>query len=426
MSGAARPAGPLKVGILLEGFAGLAGAADFIVSLADAMQRTKGGNQLVAIYRLPASPWTVRGLASWSLRSLRALLRRQPSPTLVEKTDVQATASRLQRAGLPELQLLVIPGGEQALLTLCRDHGIDAVLPLTAALSAAFPVPWIGYIFDFQHRALTRYFSARERRRRDRLFGALLARASVVIANAQAVLADARRFAGHFPAELIALPFSAAPSAAWFDTDPAATQQKYGVGRRYFMISNQFWIHKRHDLAFRAFALLTAEHPDVELVCTGATEDWRSPGYFQTLMKFVNAKGLSRRIHILGLIDKLDQIALMRGTIAVIQPTEFEGGPGGGAVFDAVSLGVPTVVSDIPVNCEIARYVTRYFRADDGGSLLEQMRAVLGDPAPALTPADLLAAGLHRRESMGRALWQATERAIERTEDRLGKKVTAP
>ncbi|MGH6785377.1 MAG: glycosyltransferase [Novosphingobium sp.] len=415
MSAGARP---LKAAIALDGFAGLAGAEDFVVSLADAMERTRGINSLVAIYRRPGSQFNPRRLVAWAIRSIRAVAQGRAVPALTERVDIAAAVERMRRGGLPDLEVLICGPREAALRALCRRHEIDALIPLTAAPSARFPIPWVGYIFDFQHRALPGYFPLRERRRRDRMFGALLAKAPTVIVNACNVRDDASKFLGPFPAEPVVMPFSACPRPDWFERDVATVRARWNIGPRYFMISNQFWIHKRHDLALRAFSVLAAERPEPELVCTGAIDDWRAPDYFSSLQRFIAEAGLDRRVHILGLIDKRDQIALMRGAVAVIQPTEFEGGPGGGAVFDAVSLGVPTVVSDIAVNREISNYITRYFAPGDQVALAAAMRAVLDLPTGRLDPADLLAAGAARREAMGRALWYAVDRAMEVTRAR--------
>ena len=92
---------------------------------------------------------------------------------------------------------------------------------------------------------------------------------------------------------------------------------------------------------------------DVHLVCTGATDDNRFPDYFSMFTDEVEKLGLKDQVHILGHIPKQDQLALLNGSLAVVQPTLYEGGPGGGSVYDAMSYGIPTIVSDIPINREI-------------------------------------------------------------------------
>ena len=59
-----------------------------------------------------------------------------------------------------------------------------------------------------------------------------------------------------------------------------------------------------------------------------------------------------------------------------MQPTLFEGGPGGGSVYDAIALGVPSIVSDIPINREIVSKFTdvQFFKPKDSKSLSELMR----------------------------------------------------
>ena len=68
-----------------------------------------------------------------------------------------------------------------------------------------------------------------------------------------------------------------------------------------------------------------------------------------------------QNIHFLGYIPKPDQIAIMRNAIGLIQPTLFEGGPGGGAVYNALCLGITCLISDIKVNREITGYDNVYF-----------------------------------------------------------------
>jgi glycosyltransferase involved in cell wall biosynthesis len=403
---------PHKVGILVDGFANYAGTADFIIAVTDAMERTKVERELVLVSQAPPAWYTPRQFARWLKRSAEALRSRKLPPSLFEFRDPTAMVRALESAGLPRMPLIVAGCGDKALTLVCAQEGIEALIPSIRSFASGFPVPWVGYIYDFQHRALPDNFSAREIRSRDHYFAEMLKNAPVVICNALAVKRDAERFVERIEAEMIALPFSAMPPPAWFDTDPAKVRLKYGIGARYFIISNQFWIHKRHDLAFAAFAELAKQDLQIELVCSGSTEDWRAPGHLARLMQILEVAGVQGRVHILGMVGKSEQIALMRGSVAVIQPTSFEGGPGGGSVFDAVALGVPTLVSDIPVNREIEEFVTLFFELGDPATLLDGMRAIL-DRQPLLADRDtLLATGMARREAMGRALWYAADRAF--------------
>lgn len=402
-----------KVGLVINEFANLAGAADFLISVADAMARTAGDREILLIYSRPPARWLPSGLCRLARHAAKAVLQRRGPVILPADPDPSALAQRLVASGLPELQLHVAPYGAAALDRVCRTERIDVLMPLGSAPSPSLRVPWVGYIFDMQHRFYPAFFTSRMRRARDRQFTTVLRQASTVVVNARQVEADARAFYSPFGATIFPLPFSAAPDPRWYNRDVREVRRCYGIGKRYFLISNQFWVHKRHDVAFDAFAGLAAQHGEVELVCTGATEDFRDPDYFGRLTAAIRNAGLEHRIHILGLIPKLDQIALMRGCLAVVQPTAFEGGPGGGSVFDAVALGVRSIVSDIPVNREIEGLVTAYFPLNDAAALTDAMEAVLA--APPAAPADqhvMMAAGTRRRLAMGEVLWAAADHAM--------------
>ena len=400
-------AGPQRIGVLADDFAQLAGATDFIVSYVDALLRAAEGRDVVLVYR------TAPPVLSWrsAARRVRALLTGRP---LAQVPDWRALHERLVDAGLPELRVLTVPRDEASLVRLCWREGIDVIGPFTNPPFGRMPLPWLGYLFDMQHRHLPQFFTPEAIAARDSLFRRMLEKADAVVVYAADVKRDCAESFPGLEQRVVALPFSAAPKAEWLDTDPAAVRRAYGVGERYFIVSNQFWLHKRHEVAIEAFAEVAAEEPGLELVLTGATDDPRAPTRLADIEALIARLGMTGRVHMLGLVPKLDQIALLRGALAVVQPTAFEGGPGGGAVFDAVALGVPSLVSAIPVNREIEDYVTRYFPLDDVPALAAAMRAVLREPPRAQPdPQALIKEGATRRTAMGRAIWQAAALAMD-------------
>jgi glycosyltransferase involved in cell wall biosynthesis len=195
----------------------------------------------------------------------------------------------------------------------------------------------------------------------------------------------------------------------WLNDPPSKTKSRYRLPERYFLVSNQFWAHKSHGTAFEALANLDSEHADVSIVCTGSTTDYRQPNYFLGLQRRIADLGLRQRILILGRIPKHDQIQIMRGAVAVVQPTLFEGGPGGGASYDAVSTGTPLILSDIPINREVEddEGRVRFFGAGCADQLAEQMRRVLRHrPEPPPTQ-ELLRRSEQRAERLGTRLLEA-------------------
>lgn len=297
-----------------------------------------------------------------------------------------------------------IDTGTGALRQATKKYQLDVLLPSISPLKNQ-TVPWIGYLHDYQHAYHPEFFTSQEIAARNARFRDMLASARHVIVNAQAVADDIKRFNPEHQAEIIALPFSAAPNPKWLELEPADLE-KHGITGPYFIISNQFWQHKDHITAWHALALVLRQNPDVQLVCTGETHDYRNPAHFSNLMQLAEQLKIAHRLRILGLIPKNEQIKLVRSAVAMIQPSLFEGGPGGGAVFDAVSLGVPCIISDVQVNRELNEPGVTFFTARDSASLAEKMLKALNQQDMQTRPSstELIDLGLNRRRRCGIAL----------------------
>ena len=113
---------------------------------------------------------------------------------------------------------------------------------------------------------------------------------------------------------------------------------------------------------------------DVHIICTGEVKDYRNPNYREELDNLNESLGVKDSIHFLGYISKEDQMELMKNCIAVVQPTLYEGSPGGGEIEDAVAIGQQSIVSDIPVNKEIKDDSVIFFEAGNEQSLCEAMK----------------------------------------------------
>ncbi|MFM8004242.1 MAG: glycosyltransferase, partial [Dolichospermum sp.] len=86
------------------------------------------------------------------------------------------------------------------------------------------------------------------------------------------------------------------------------------------------------------------------IVCTGHIYDHRKPDYIDIILQAIHTYGLANQVYLLGLIPRIDQIQLMRHSLAVIQPSLFEGWST--VVEDARCLGKKMILSDFPVHLE--------------------------------------------------------------------------
>ena len=305
--------------------------------------------------------------------------------------------------------------GQDKLPELIRRQQIDAIVPSIVSLGADFPVPWVGYLCDFQHKHLPNLFSPEECSSRDHAFACMLEQAPAIMVTSQAVKRDIETFNPAGTHTVFALPFAPLPHNEWFGDDRANVVQKYGLPARYFLISSQFWRHKSHVTAFGALALLRqqANYQDVKVVCTGQTQDYRHPGYFDELQSRIADLGLTDAVVVLGHIPKLDQIQIMKQAVALVQPTLFEGSQGGLAVYDAVGLGVRAIVSDIPVNLEIQDSYVTFFQTGSAEDLAIKMAKILGEAAPRIDKRHQLKRAQQRITLFGDILLQAVAAASQ-------------
>jgi len=408
----------LKIAVLGDSFIGWGGGIGFLRSVLSGLQEIAPEQGLDLSLLLPTEDGAF-------LRATKNALRPAKNAAL---NIVHGTRPILVRSPRPLARSVVLESlfgntpfsvpviahrpGQSGIASTIAARGSDVVLPVSSPVAVGSSTPWVGYLWDLQHRHYPDFFSRQEARERDEHFKTMLECASVAIVASRSVQADIDRFFPGRRCQVVALPFAPVPDRTWFATSIEDVQTRYNVKGRYFMISNQFWIHKDYPTAFRALSLLSQDEHDVTLMCTGTTYDYRKPRYFDDLMAEVRSLGIAERVRCLGFIPKADQMALMRGAVAVVQPTLFEGGPGGGAVWEAVGLGVPALVSDIDVNREIKDAGVSFFGVGNSNQLAARMHETL-TVSSIREPTDvLLARGRERARQFGLVVLEAAKIAI--------------
>lgn len=344
------------------------------------------------------------------MKALIGRPRLKQNPEASQADAAEELVVRIRRFA-PELEVRYSAGLDAGLAQAADDLRLDAV-----CLAMRLPEPrpdcaLVGYVPDYQHRHLPHLFSANELAERDEVFGRLVAGSDAMVMNARAVADDMRRFTPGALPGLHALPFAPNLDPEWLRARPELLAP-YAIAGPYFIVCNQFWMHKDHLTAFRAMAEIAGRHPEVSLVCTGGTSDYRDPGYFGKLEAEAAKLGLGTRLRFLGHIPKRDQIELLKHAAALVQPTLFEGGPGGGATYEAVALGQRVLLSDLPVNREIDGGDVRFFPAQDHLALAKLMSAILDEAPPVHECSSLVAKSEARLLRNGEAIWKAVADAV--------------
>ncbi len=257
------------------------------------------------------------------------------------------------------------------------EEDLDVIYP--ASLHAKFrKIPHRLFWFpDFQEEYLPEMFGHQKVQNRRDYRGRVAKQARHIVFSSRDAERDFRRFYPESKAVSHVLNF-AVTHPAYEQLDLDQLRQKYELGARpFFLVSNQFWKHKNHGLVVEALKQLKDASSDHDvLVCfSGKEADARNPDYSRHIRSTVERHGLHDDVRFLGFIDREEQLALMKGSLAVIQPSLFEGWST--VIEDAKALGVPVIASDLAVHVEQLGDSGVYFPRSDAGALAEKMQRQL-------------------------------------------------
>lgn len=360
----------IKVAVLSYGFLDWGGGIDFLKTLIYALVNRK--NKFETYVFIPSKP----------LRFKNKLLEKNTRSIFKIINKYNFIMEELQKRQFNDVRNSVkfVFYDDMNLAEKVKENKIDVVFPAFGVwgITEDFKTPWVGYLYDCQHKYFPDYFDEDEIIRRDEFFNSILNQTKSIVVNSKAAKQDYIKFYGAGEEQIFNLPFAPLLQKSWLKNNPDIIK-KYKLPDKYFIISNQFWMHKSHITAFKALKTLKDKgYENIKIVCTGKMEDPRNPDYINGLKIYIRENNLEENIIFLGYIDKRDQIQVMKNAVATIQPTLFEGGPGGGAVFNSLALGVPVILSDIPINKEISpEENVLFFKAQDSEDLSEKIITII-------------------------------------------------
>lgn len=239
---------------------------------------------------------------------------------------------------------------------------------------------WGGWIPDFQYRYLPQLFSKQEYALRERRSIHAAKEAPVLAFSSQCALDDYRRFYPEYTGNEFLLRFVSNANKNWMQQNPVEVQQKFNLPDAFFIVCNQFWKHKDHGTIIEALAILKQKGITIPAVCTGSSEDFRNPDYFPGLIEKAKSLGVDDLFKVLGFISRNDQIQLIRRSMAIIQPSLFEGWST--VVEDGRSLGKTIFLSDFPVHIEQNPPHGFFFRQQDAKHLADLIEVNLSTLQP--------------------------------------------
>lgn len=207
----------------------------------------------------------------------------------------------------------------------------------------------VNWIPDFQEEHLPHFFSKDEIKKRKENQKNVLAKSNIVVFSSQDAKKDFVRLYPQSKAQLFVLPF-AVTHPDFSNIKINELLEQYQLPRQYFFVPNQFWAHKNHILILKAVNLLKDKGLNIVVAFSGKERDHRNVENFNSLKRFIDNNELKEQIKFLGFIDRKEQLCLMDNSIAIIQPSLFEGWST--VVEDAKALNKYMILSNLEVHKE--------------------------------------------------------------------------
>lgn len=255
---------------------------------------------------------------------------------------------------------------------------LDALFPASGLEYFSGVKRRIFWIPDFQDHFLPHLFSENEIEIRKKVRSYIAEKGFPVVFSSNDARNHFRMIFPHSESDTFVLKF-AVTHPDFQKIDISILRNKFGIIGNYFFSPNQFWAHKNHIVVLQAITILKHEMKrPVLVVFSGKQEDYRNPQYFPGLQKYISDNNISDCVKFLGFIDREEQLQIMNNSVAVIQPSLFEGWST--VVEDAKAMGQHVIVSDIPVHREQITENATFFNPHEPADLAAKVMTVISTP----------------------------------------------
>jgi glycosyltransferase involved in cell wall biosynthesis len=226
-----------------------------------------------------------------------------------------------------------------------------------------YSIPTLSWIPDFQDKRIPEFFDSVEIAHREKFRRYLLRFGDAVLLSSYSAKKDMQLFYPNQNIDVYVYPFVSGVAENWRPCEKKYIQEKYNLPSRWFHLPNQFWKHKNHSVVVDALDLLGKKREEITIVSTGSNFDYRNPQHFSSITQRIKEYGLESSFFILGVIPYEDMLSIMYYSIAVINPSRFEGWSS--SVEEAKSLGKELIISNIDTHLEQSPKRVKYFSCDD-------------------------------------------------------------
>jgi len=234
-----------------------------------------------------------------------------------------------------------------------------------------FRIPTLSWFPDFQYLHYPEMFSPAEVAMLDDVLKSIANQASRMILSSEDVKEDFLRVVPEYADKVRVLPFVSCIDSSVYTQNPLQICDQYHLPEKFFHLPNQLWRHKNHRTVLDALVIARHKNPNITIVSTGMLSDYRDPRYSSELLTEISRTDNRENFIFLGLVPHSHLYAIMRQSLAVIQPSLFEGWST--IVEEVKSLGKTILLSDLPVHREQNPPSAIYFSPTDPHELAEML-----------------------------------------------------
>ncbi len=264
----------------------------------------------------------------------------------------------------------------------CMLHRVKYVFPLRPfSFLKLFGITPISWIADFQHCHYPAFFERKEIDTRNFNFSQIAKANTPLVLSSNDALKDFRTFFSRDRGNVFVVHFTSYIEDELLKLKSFNQEnilKSYGLTTgNYAVICNQFWKHKNHIVVLEAIKILKKKMPQVKLqfVFTGEPSDRRNPEYMEEVYLLLNDAAVKDSVKVLGFIDRMSQLCIMKNAAFLIQPSLFEGWST--VVEDAKVLNMRMILSDIAVHIEQKNENSILFQKNDPEDLAESINKLL-------------------------------------------------
>jgi glycosyltransferase involved in cell wall biosynthesis len=262
-------------------------------------------------------------------------------------------------------------GRDSGMQKLFMRHHVDLVFENAQFWGWRLGIPAIAWIPDFQHKVLPHLFSRGAWWKREIGFRMQVAAGRTIMLSSEDAREDCEHYYRSTRGRTRTVHFAVPPGKQFSIQDARAIADYYGLPEQFIFMPNQFWRHKNHLLVLEALAILKRRGNRIVVAASGKQVDPRDPGYFSAIVETQEKYGLQQELRLLGLIPYEHIGMLMRASIAMLNPSLFEGWST--TVEEARALNTPMVLSDLEVHKEQMGDQAIYFERNSAQSLADTL-----------------------------------------------------